>query len=420
MNKEQQRRARVLSCLSCGAMNKTDAQRLLGLSRRQVNRALKAYQDRGLESVVHANTGRAPANKTDEEIVDKIRQMAGEEGMYHGFNTCHLHDMLRLNEEIRIGRSTISRLLGKERPGRSDRSRQVKRRRRLRSSAEGMMLQIDGSPHNWLEDRGPRMSLVGAVDDATGKIIYASFRPTEDAPGYLMMMRQITLEYGLPCSFYHDRHTILCSPKEPTIEEELLGRKPMSQIQRIMEELGVESIAAHSPQAKGRIERLWGVLQDRLVKEMRAAGIMSLEQANDFLPDFIDRFNQRFAVEPADPNPAWVEVGPELDVDYYFSIRESRVVRTDHTIAWFGSTIQILRDKRQMSLAGKKVWVHVTPEEKLVIYEGKIRLEYELVKHRPRPLPEPPKPQKEKLQPDPLSLKRQRAWLFQRTPAQVA
>jgi hypothetical protein len=270
-------------------MSKNDAECLLGLSRRQVNRALKAYNDQGLKSVIHGNIGRVPSNKTKEDVLSIVKQLTSESGKYKGFNTCHLHEMLCEREQIDIGRSTLSRVLGS-----STKPAKIIRRRRVRSSAEGMMLQIDGSPHDWLEGRGAKMTLMGAIDDATSDVIYLSFRPTEDAVGYLMMLRSITLGRGIPGSLYHDRHTMLVSPKKPTIEDELAGVRPMSQLQRVMDELGIESIPAHSPQAKGRVERLWGVLQDRLVKEMRAAGICSLEEANPFLPGFIDRYNKRF------------------------------------------------------------------------------------------------------------------------------
>lgn len=417
LNKEQQRRARVLASLSAGGMKKNDAEVLLGLSRRQVNRAVKAYREDGLSSVIHGNTGRSPANKTDGKVISRIGEMTRNGGRYKGFNTCHLHDMLKDFEDIDIGRSTLVRVLSPEvlKKGHGP----VKRKRRVRSSSEGMMLQVDGSPHDWLEGRGPRMTLMGAIDDATSNIRYLHFRPTEDAAGYLMMFREITLCYGIPGSIYHDRHTILVSPKEATIEDELAGIRPMSQIGRVMEELGIESIAAHSPQAKGRIERLWGVLQDRLVSELRAAGISTIEEANAFLLVFIERFNSRFGVEPIDPTPAWVEAG-DIDRDYYFSMRESRVVRSDHTLSWLGSTLQILRNPKSLSLAGRKVNVHTTPEGDVVIYDGKVRLKHEPSDTRQGPFvrqEKAPKPVIDKRKPDPAARKRQRAWLFGNTPA---
>lgn len=424
LNIKEQRRARILASVSAGSISKANAETLLGIGRRQVNRAVKAYDDRGLASVVHGNTGRSPSNKTNKSIMERIEQLAGQDGKYEGFNTCHLHDMLLDNEEINIGRSTLSHVLRNSGLIKPNIKEPIKRRRRQRSSAEGMMLQIDGSPHDWLEGRGPRMTLMGAVDDGTSKIISLRFRPTEDAAGYLMMMREIVLRYGLPESFYHDRHTILRSPKKPTIEDELAGRLPASQLQRIMEELGVESIAAGSPQAKGRVERLWGVLQDRLVKEMRLAGISTIEDANAFLEGFIERYNRRFGVTPDDSNDAWVQVGSDFDFDYYFSLREQRTVRSDHTISWYGTTMQIRRGPKDASLAGKKVNVHTTPEGECVVYDGKTRLKHKIIQERPGPFVREQKP-KQKIavrapETDPKSRSRKQGWLFGKTPAEAA
>jgi len=184
-----------------------------------------------------------------------------------------------------------------------------------------MLLQIDGSPFDWLEGRGPRAVLIGAIDDASGKIVFLLFRPSEDQIGYLWLLRSVALGHGLPMSFYHDRHTILRSPKQPTLEEQLAGQPPMSQIQRVMAELGIESIPAYSPQAKGRIERLWGTLQDRLTKELRLAGMTTLEAANAWLPGFIERDNARFAKAPQDPHSAWVPLPEDLDINLGLSLR---------------------------------------------------------------------------------------------------
>jgi hypothetical protein len=145
-----------------------------------------------------------------------------------------------------------------------------------------MLLQIDGSPHDWLEGRGPQLSLIGAIDDATGKVPYALFQEQEDTRGYFLMLREITLKKGIPLALYHDRHSIFELPpnKLPSIEEQLEGKIPLTQFGRLMEELGITSISANSPQAKGRIERLWGTFQDRLVSELRLAGAKYLSINN--------------------------------------------------------------------------------------------------------------------------------------------
>jgi len=296
---------------------------------------------------------------------------------------------------------------------RAETSAPVHRRRRPRRPAEGMLLQIDGSPFDWLEGRGPKASLIGAIDDATGKIVFLVFRLTEDQVGYLLLLRSVALSYGLPMSIYHDRHTILRSPKQPTLEEELAGHSPMSQIQRVMAELGIESIPAGSPQAKGRIERLWGTLQDRLTKELRLAGITTMEAANAFLPGFIERYNARFAKAPQDPNTAWVPLPAELDTNYYFAVRETRKVRSDHCISWSGQILQLLPDPKGPSLVDKSVTVHVVPEGAVYLYQDRRPVAYRRVLASD---PVPPKPKREMVrQPrpvDPKAAARRRGWLF--------
>jgi transposase InsO family protein len=373
LSTRQQRRAEVLTRLSAGQLSTLDAAQLLGVTLRQVQRLRRRFAAQGLCSVVHGNTGRAPRNRTDPAVVERLATLCGAGGIYHDFNVSHLCDLLARDEEIRLPRSTLSRLLrvaGVRAP--PSRRAEVKRMRRERKSAEGMMLQIDATPFDWLESRGPRMALAAAIDDATSRVVYASFRPTEDQAGYLLMLRSIAHSYGLPRLLYHDRHTILRSPKEPTLEDELAGRRPASQFQRVVASLGITSIAALSPQAKGRIERLWRTLQDRLTKELRLASVDTLAAANGFLPAFLASYNARFAQPARDPQSAWRALGEEADLHYHFSTCEERRVRRDHTIAWLGRTLQLVPGKDEPSLSSQSVEVRVSPEGEVAIYhEGR-------------------------------------------------
>ena len=377
LNKKQQRRAEVLAKVSSGGISKTDAENLLGLGRRQIDRLLSKYEEEGLKAVIHGNSGRVPVNKTPQSLIDSLIEFAGEDGKYHGLNACHLHDLLEETDEIFISRPVIYRALRESRviqPGKQTAGK--RRQRRERASREGMLLQIDGSPHDWLCGRGPKMAMIGAIDDATGKIVYAAFRPTEDQAGYIIMLRTITESYGLPGCLYHDRHTILHSPKAQTIEDELAGRIPQSEVQRIMADLGIRSIPAHSPQAKGRVERLWRTLQDRLIKEMTIAGISSISEANAFLPGFIERFNKKFGKEAANTNPAWIAKEKGMDMHYCFSTSDLRVVRRDHTISYKGKILQILPGERHPVLSGKRVDIRVSPEGNIKVYIDKHSLSF--------------------------------------------
>lgn len=416
LNEKQRRRCEIITLLIANKISNSEAGELLRRSDRQVRRIRQRYEAQGLETLVHGNQGRASPRRTAPALIEQLRELAGPTGRYHDFNVSHLAELLARDEGIKIPRSTLSRLLiaHQIRPPRRTKMA-VKRMQRERKSAEGMMLQTDASPHDWLEGRGPEMDLLGAIDDATGKVVYACFRPSEDQLGYLLMLRTVALRYGLPHILYHDRHTILRSPKRATIEDELAGRKPQSQIQRIVEQLGIRSIPALSPQAKGRIERLWQTFQDRLRKEMRLTGIASLEQANLFLETFIPAYNQRFAKAPRDPESAWRPLHPQWDLDRLFSTASERKVKADHTISFRGLTLQILRDKEQPCLVACKVTVHVTPENELHLYHHDTKLAHRRLDHqattpllaKPTPaLPPAPKP------PDPHARRRRNAYLF--------
>ncbi len=256
LNAEQQREVEILTRLVAGVLDIGTAAELLGVSPRQVRRLRTRFREDGMAAVVHGNTGRTPANRSDPDVRERILQLAGPDGKYHDLNVCHMQELLEHDEQILIGRSTLDRLLKEAGLRQSAKSGPpVHRRKRPRRSAEGMLLQIDGSPFAWLEGRGPQAALIGAIDDATGKIVFLLFRPTEDQIGYLLLLRTVAQCYGLPMAIYHDRYTILRSPKQPTLEEQLAGQTPMSQVQRVMAELGIEAIPAHSPQAKGGTER---------------------------------------------------------------------------------------------------------------------------------------------------------------------
>ena len=417
LSDKQQRRCEIVTRLIARQISSQEASELLGVSDRQVRRIRRRYEADGLETLVHGNQGRPSPRRTKTAIVEQLRELAGATGRYHDFNVSHLAELLARDEGMQIPRSTLSRLLIAHhiRPPRRAKLA-VKRMQRERKSAEGMMLQTDASPHDWLEDRAPKMDLLGAIDDATGKVVYARFRPSEDQLGYLLMLRTVALTHGLPHILYHDRHTILRSPKQATIEDELAGRKPQSQIQRIIEQLGITSIPALSPQAKGRIERLWQTFQDRLCKEMRLAGIASLEQANRFLETFIPAYNQRFAKAPRDPHSAWRPLHPEVDLDRLFSTATERKVKADHTISFRGRTLQILPEKKQPCLVACKVMVHVTPESELHLYHHDTKLAFRRLDHpvTPPPLAKPPTPVPPKTPkpPDPKARRRRNAYLF--------
>ena len=230
-----------------------------------------------------AIVGSIPYKLIDASIREQVVDLAKTK--YRGFNQQHFSEKLREKEGIPLSRSTVRRILLKEGIASPRKRKAPKHRsRRERYPQAGMLLQTDGSPHDWLEGRGPKLCLIGAIDDATGEVVYAHFQPTETTAGYIRMLRAITYSHGIPLALYHDRHSIFkVTDHQITLDEQLAGKSPQTQLGRILDELGINSISANSPQAKGRVERLWETFQDRLVSELRLAGASNEGEANQVL-----------------------------------------------------------------------------------------------------------------------------------------
>jgi len=369
LNKKEQRRLMVLNGIEAGRIVAREAGELLGLSLRQVRRILAAYRKEGAAALAHGNRGRKPHNALDDELKKRVLELA--ESTYAGCNTQHFTELLAEREGIIVSRSAVRLIL--LRAGlRSPRKRRPPkhRSRRERYPREGMLLQIDASRDDWLEGRGPYLSLVGAIDDATGKVPYALFRGEEDAQGYTLLLRHIVEKYGIPEALYHDGHGIFeRSRKEPeSLEEQLAGRRKPTQFGRMMEELGIISITSLSPQARGRIERLWGTFQDRLKSELRIAGARTSEEANRVLWDFLPRFNQRFAVPAREPGLAYRQVPDGFEPDEIFCFKYQRSVGKDNVVRFGGHRLQIMPTNGRLSYARAVVEVHERMDGSLAVY----------------------------------------------------
>jgi hypothetical protein len=232
-----------------------------------------------------------------------------------------------------------------------------------------MLLQTDGSRADWLERRGPYLTLIGAVDDATGKVPYGLFRYQEDAQGYFLLLRQIVKSCGIPMALYHDRHGIFeRSQKEPeTIEEQLEGKRRPTQFGRLMEELGITSISSRSPQARGRIERLWGTCQDRLVSELRLAGARTVREANHVLRDFLPRYNQRFAIPAKEPELAYRQPPEGFNPDGVFCFKYYRTVGRDNVVRLGEHRLQIVPTNGRLSYVHARVEVQERTDGSLAV-----------------------------------------------------
>jgi hypothetical protein len=233
-----------------------------------------------------------------------------------------------------------------------------------------MLLQTDGSPHDWLEGRGPELCLIGAIDDATNDVPYAYFQESEDTKGYMLMLKDITLKHGIPLALYHDQHSIfeVNRDTEAGLEEQLAGSKPLTQMGRLLTELGINSIAANSPQAKGRVERLWKTFQDRLTSELRLAGANDLETANLVLKSFLLDYKRRFTVSPSETGSPYRKIEADFKPDEYFCYKYPRTVGSDNVVRFVNHRLQILPNQERSSYARCKVQVYAGLDGNMAVY----------------------------------------------------
>jgi len=332
-----------------------EAAKIMGVSERQGWRILAAYRKEGAAALAHGNRGRTPANTTPLALREQVVTITKER--YSGVNHTHLAELLAEREGIMLSRSTLRRLLTRAglpspRRGRSPRHRY----RRQRMPQEGILLQLDGSYHRWLEDRGPWFTLFLAIDDATGTVPYAIFREREDTLGYFELLKAIINRCGIPLGVYTDRHSVFHVERGPNS-----GNVPLTQFGRALRELGITHVQAHSPEAKGRVERANGTFQDRLVSELRLSGAGNIAEANLVLRDFLPRFNQRFGVPAAQPGQAYRPLNPEIAPEGILCIKERRRVAKDNTVQYRRQTLQLFPDADRVSYAG----AHVEIQERL-------------------------------------------------------
>jgi transposase len=370
LTKKEQQRAHVLSRLQAGTLTAQTTAELLSLSLRHVRRLLAEVRTQGIAALAHGNRGRPSPRRFSEPVRTHVLALARTR--YAGVNDHHLTELLADREGLRLSRRTVQRLLRAAGIG-SPRSRRPPRhrRRRERMPQAGSLIQMDGSHHPWLEDRGPHLVLHAAIDDATGKVLGGVFRLQEETHGYFLLLRQLIRRYGLPTAAYTDRHGIFHrDPRIPlTLVEQLEGRPASTQVGRALHELGIRWIPARSPEAKGRIERLFGTFQDRLVVELRLAQAATLTHAQRILDRFLPRYNARFTHAPAHPDPAWRSAPPDLERICCFKYQ--RTVQHDNTVQLDGRFVQLRPSRERSSYAGLRVDVHAHLEGRLTVsYRG--------------------------------------------------
>jgi len=339
LSRKELHRPGLLKALCGGRLTNAQVAAALRITVRQVRRLKRRFEAGGPGALVHGNRDRPSPRRLPAAVRDAVVRLMTT--VYVGFNDTHLTEKLREHHALGISRETVRRYreqLGHP-PKRARRAPRV-RRRRVPSAARGALIQIDGSPFPWLEDRGPERMLLGAIDDATSEILALQFRPAEDVHGYVTLFRDVFTAHGLPMAVYGDRLNLLVrNDAHWSVEEQLAGTQAPTHVGRILQNLAIGYIAARSPQAKGRIERLWNTLPDRLVSELRLRGIRTVAAAQAYLAEVITDFNQRFGKPPADRQAVWRR--PPRDLALRLGCGYRRVVARDNTVRLGPRVVQL-------------------------------------------------------------------------------
>jgi transposase len=342
MSQKEFQRVKVIENAAGGRLSVREASRLLQLSERQVQRLRRRYRPDSVVWVQHGNRGRSMPWAVS--IPQKQLILTLARGKYQGFNDSHLTEKLRAEEDLSLSRETVRRILRAAKLA----SPQKRRARKYRSRRPprprfGMMALTDASRHDWLEGRGPELTLIGFQDDATGQILAAHFQlEAENTVGYLRALHAMITAHGIPLSLYRDRHSIFQrNDSHWTLAEQLAGKQAPTQLGRALDQLGIQQIPAYSPQAKGRIERVWRTCQDRLVSELRLAQAATLEQANPLLARFCADYNQRFARPAAGAASDFRRLPRRFDLARCLSLHYQRVVGADHTLTLGAQSIAL-------------------------------------------------------------------------------
>ena len=391
MTQQEMKKLRVIDQTIAESITVREAAGLLNLSERQVYRLKKGVIEQGAAFIIHKNRGRKPSHAIQDSLKEQIVALKQSE-KYTGANFTHFQELLEEHEEICVSYPTVYRAL--DEAGITSPMKKRRRKghhRRNRKEREGLLIQIDASIHNWFGET--ISSLHGAIDDATGKLCALHFQKTECLQGYFELAGQMIERKGIPVSIYSDRHTIFRSPEADklSIEEQLEGRQiNLTQFGEAMDELGINVLFARSPQAKGRIERLWGTLQTRLPVEFKIHGITTIEDANDFLNGYIDRFNEQFGIEPKESQSAFRPLDDSVDLSAILCVKEQRTVSDGSGFSYCGQYYQLMKGARN-ALLPRRVKVTVLDSHK-----GALRAVYNGVVYDTKPLAE--KPRKEPAQ----------------------
>jgi len=381
VSEKEIKRSQVLQAVIQGSLTRTQASQRLGITLRQVDRLKKRFVKNGIVGLIHHSRGRSSGRGMRKEKGDEIIRIVGE--FYHDFGPTLASEKLFERHKIKVSREKLRQLMmnaglwkGKERKT----SKAYQRRRRR--SRRGELLQGDASPHAWFEDRGEKCDLVSFIDDATGHIT-ARFEPSETKEGYMRLLRSYIEKHGCPEALYVDKNSIFRVNNRKNN-----SKSSQTTFGRIVKELGIELICAHSPQAKGRVERMYNTFQDRVLKEMRLANVCSIEEGNRFLEEYLPIYNARFSKEAASLEDGHHRVFDHLDLDRVFTLREERTISKSLDVSIGGQIYQILNCSTPRRLMNKKATIFFDLDRTLWLECQSKRYELVLYRETEAELPE--------------------------------
>ena len=375
LSQEELRRLHILTRVKDKTLNQAEASGILGISSRQIRRLLKRINSEGQAGIVHRSRGKTSNRKIPEQTKNRIIEIYRKD--YGDFGPTMAAEKLSEKHNLKVSDETLRLWLAKKGYWKIKRNKKKHRQWRERKHNYGEMLQIDGSHHDWFEGRGPVCVLMGYIDDATGKVS-GKFYTYEGTIPAMDSFKLYIRKYGIPVSIYLDKHTTYKSPAKEAGYYGETQKESLSQFQRAMQELGVKVIHAHSPQAKGRVERLFRTFQDRVVKEMRLAGVNSIEEGNEFLNSYLPIFNKKFSVEAKEENNLHRKIIKGLDLNKILCIKTERTLRNDFTITHKGLLYQITE-----STDARKVTVEEKMNGSLHIGYKDKRLKFREITERP-------------------------------------
>ncbi|MCX7904887.1 MAG: ISNCY family transposase [Caloramator sp.] len=381
MSQKQINRYVVIQKSLEGLITVKEAAMVLGLSERQIIRLRKGVMQNGVSALIHKNKGRKPSHAVSDELKEKIISLKLSD-TYKDANFKHFMELLEKFHNIKLSYSAIYNILNSSGIKSPKKRRRFKlHTRRKRKPQMGLLVQMDSSPFDWL-GIGSNFSIHGAIDDATGMVLGLYMTKNECLQGYFEVARFMFQNFGIPVSIYSDRHAIFLSTKASklSIEDQLEGKVCNdTQFSRAMKELGITTITAHSPQAKGRIERLWNTLQSRLPVEFKIAGIKTIDEANEFLKKYVFEFNSLFSVEPLSDESAFRPLSKDVDLDSVLCVKEKRKVDNGGVFSFYGRQFKILQKNCQPPIPTRatiNVFINslarVQVEYKGVVYDTEI------------------------------------------------